>query len=351
MLIPRTVTTTKTATETRTTTPPRPSSLRTAAESKGLLVGAAALTAPQLSMDYRYAEALSREFNFITPENAMKWGPIDGWGFGPADDIVDYAAAHQMKVKGHALIWAATLTPDERPGPSWVNDQLPADQFRQAVQDHIRSEVGHFKGRIYAWDVVNEAVDANGLRNTVFLKKLGENYIAEAFRLTHETDPDALLFYNDYGTEEVNDKSNRVYELVKGLLDKGVPIHGVGLQMHVNASSYPDSQSIAANVRRLAALGLKVNISEMDVRIRDLPGDLAGKLQVQQQVYHDIISACVKEPGFIGVTFWGITDVHSWINDAYINNQPLGPDKPLLFDENYQPKPAYYGAMNALLGK
>lgn len=330
---PTTATTTKTVTETTTASPPLVTSLRAAAESNGLLVGAAAGTPPQLSMDYQYADVLSREFNFLTPENAMKWGGIETNGFGLADGLVNFAAAHQMRVKGHTLIWQRSL-------PKWVNKEMSSDELNQAVQDHIRSEVGRFKGRVYAWDVVNEAVDPNGkgLQNTIFIEKLGEDYIAEAYRLAHETDPDALLFYNDYGAEGVNAKSDRVYDLVKGLLGKGVPIHGVGLQMHVKAWDYPNPQSIVANIRRLAALGLTVNISEMDVRIKDLPGDLSSKLQIQGKVYHDIISACVQEPGFIGVTFWGFTDAHSWISN----------DKPLLFDEDYHPKPAYWGVMQAL---
>jgi endo-1,4-beta-xylanase len=214
------------------------------------------------------------------------------------------------------------------------------------MQKHIREEVGHFKGKLYARDVVNETVeDRNGLRHTVFLDKLGEGYIAEAFRLAHETDPDALLIYNDSGAEGLSDRSEGVYDLVKKLLNDGVPIHGVGLQMHIQATSYPRPEDISANVRRLVALGLKVNISQMDVRIRGAPGTLAEKLEVQRRVYHDVIAACVKEKGFMGVTFWGFTDAHSWINES-----GQGPDYPLLFDENYQPKPAYWGVLDALQG-
>jgi GH35 family endo-1,4-beta-xylanase len=313
-------------------------SLRSDAESKGLLIGAAAR--PEGLADARYAETLAREYNFLTPEDAMKWKYIEDWGFGQADKLVDFAAAHQMKVKGHTLIWHMSL-------PSRINDMMSSDQLRQAVQDHIRSVVGHFKGRVYAWDVVNEAFNyyndgVNGwddrLRQSIFLQKLGPSYIADAFRLAHEVDPDALLFYNDYGIEAMCQKSDRVYDLVKGLLAQGVPIHGVGMQMHVDASNYPDPESVAANVRRFAALGLKVNISEMDVQISNLSGDLMTKLQVQRRVYHDIILACASEPGFIGVTFWGFTDAYTWIQA----------DRPLLFDGNYQPKPAYWGALEAL---
>ena len=140
----------------------------------------------------------------------------------------------------------------------------------------------------------------------------------------------------------MTEKSDLVYDLVKGLLAEDVPIHGVGLQMHVNTTNYPDPDSVAANVRRLWKLGLKVNISEMDVSLGDLQGDLASKLEIQRHIYHDIISACVKEPGFIGVTTWGFTDACSWLD------LPYGPDHPLVFDETYNPKPAHDGVRQAL---
>jgi len=126
---------------------------------------------------------------------------------------------------------------------------------------------------------------------------------------------------------------------------EGVPIHAVGLQMHINASEYPKPEDIGANVRRLAALGLRVCISEMDVQVKELPGTLAERLEAQRRVYHDVIAACVSEKGFMGVTFWGFTNAYSWVDEFF------GPDDPLLFDENYQPKPAYWGVMDALLGK
>ena len=321
-------------------------SLRVAADSRGLLLGAAA--SPEFLEDVRYANTLAREFNFLSIENATKWGPVhpapDFWNFDPADTLVKFASDHQMKVKGHAVIW------DKMQMPSWVNSQMSSEELRQAMQEHIHTLVGRYKGRVYAWDVVNEAVDdTEGLRKGLFLEKLGEEYIADAFALAHEADPDALLFYNDYNAEAAagwrKGKSDRVYALVKKLLANGVPIHGVGLQMHITATNYPRPEDVAANVRRLVALGLKVNIGEMDIQIKDLTGDLPKRFQVQRQVYHDMITACLREPGFIAVTFWGFTDAHSWIDTFF------GADDPLLFDENYQPKPAYWGVMEALLDR
>jgi endo-1,4-beta-xylanase len=319
----------------------RQASLRTAGKAAGLLVGAA--TFPAALQEERYAKALAREFNFITPENEMKWEAIhpepDKWNFGPADTLVKFAQKHGMKVKGHCLVWHAAL-------PKWVNAQMTPEELRGAVRKHILGEVGHYKGKVYAWDVVNEAVDdKEGLRKSLFFDKLGEGYIAEVFRLAHEADPKALLIYNEYGAEGLGGKSDRVYELVKKLKADGVPIGGVGLQMHISAKGYPKPADIAANVQRLAALGLKVNISEMDVRIREVKGELSERLELQRKVYNDVIAACIQEKGFMGVTFWGFTDAHSWVDHYF------GADDPLLFDEGYKPKPAYEGVMDVLSSK
>ena len=197
-----------------------------------------------------------------------------------------------------------------------------------------------------AGDVVNEAIDdaRPGLQSTVFSRGLGPDYVAEAFRLARQTDPEAQLVYNDYGGEGLNRKSNDVYNLVRDLKQRGL-VDGVGLQMHVSATGLPALADVAANIRRLAALGLQVNISEMDVRVRDVPGDSAAKLERQRQVYRDIVAVCVAEPRCEAVTFWGFTDAHSWIDGRF------GADDPLLFDEQYRAKPAFFGVQDAFLGR
>ena len=312
--------------------------LRVAAQAAGKLVGAAV---PSSALaDGRYAGVLGRHFNYLTAEYEMKWDPIErsrgNNDFGAGDAIVSYGQANGMQIKGHALIWHQAV-------PGWVGGLSAAD-LRVAFENHIRSVAEHYRGRVRAWDVVNEAIADNGsgLRDTVFRQKLGDQYIADAFRLAKQADPQALLFYNDYGGEGLNQKSDRIYDLVQGLRAQGVPIDGVGLQMHITATSPPSDASIAANMRRLANLGLLVNISEMDVRIRDLPGTLQARLDVQKSVYHSVVAVCVAEPRCDGVTFWGFTDAHSWIDAQF------GADDPLLFDEQYAAKPAYYGVLDAL---
>ena len=311
--------------------------LRDSAAAMGKLVG----TAVQSSFlgDSRYTGVFTRHFNYVTAEYEMKWDPIERAqgveSFSGGDAIVAFAAAQGMQVKGHALVWHGSV-------PAWANTLAPA-AFRTAFENHIRSVASHYRGRLLAWDVVNEAVadDGSGLRDTVFRQKLGDTYIADAFRLARDADPQALLFYNDYSGEGLGAKSNRIYDLVKSLLAQGVPIDGVGLQMHVTATNPPPDASIASNMRRLADLGLLVNISEMDVRLRDVPGTQQTKLDVQKSVYHSIVGLCVAEPRCHAVTFWGFTDAHSWIDAQF------GADDPLLFDEQYAAKPAFFGVLDA----
>ena len=312
--------------------------LRLAAQASGKLVGTAVPS--NLLSDARYRGVLGRHFNYLTAEYEMKWDALERTrgsnDFSAGDAIVSYGQANGMQIKGHALIWHGSV-------PAWVG-ALSASDLRAAFENHIRSVAEHYRGQVRAWDVVNEAiaVDGSGLRDTVFRQKLGDQYIADAFRLARQADPQALLFYNDYGGEGLNQKSDRIYDLVQGLRAQGVPIDGVGLQMHITASNPPSNASIAANMSRLAGLGLSVNISEMDVRIRAVPGDLPTRLEVQRREYRDLVGLCVAEPACHAVTFWGFTDRYSWIDSFF------GPDDPLPFDESYAAKPAFFGVQEAL---
>jgi endo-1,4-beta-xylanase len=318
--------------------PPGPSPLRADAAAAGRWIGTAIES--RLLGEAAYAQTLSRHFDYVTAEWEMKWDPTERqpgiFDFAGADAILAFAESHGMRTKGHALLWHRAL-------PAWV-EPLPPAALRSAIEDHIRVVVGRYRGRIVAWDVVNEAVadDRPGLRDTVFLRKLGEGYLDLAFRAAREADPDALLVYNDYGAEGRGQKSDEVYALVRRLRERGVPVGGVGLQMHVAAQSRPSSGEIASNMRRLAELGLVVNVSEMDVRIRSVPGDTTTRLDVQRREYEDIVGVCVAEPRCHAVTFWGFTDRYSWIDSFF------GPDDPLLFDESYAAKPAFFGVQDAL---
>ena len=287
----------------------------------------------------QYEAIAGREFNYITAEYEMKWNthePGPGvFDFRAGDAIVGYAASRNQRVKGHTFIWHGAT-------PGWVNGLSPAD-FRLAFDRHIRTVAGHYRGRIHAWDVVNEAIadDGMSLRDTIFRQKLGDGYIADAFRIAREADPQARLFYNDYGGEGLSAKANRIYDLVRDLIAQGVPIDGVGLQMHVSATNRPPGASIASNIRRLADLGLTVHISEMDVRINNVPGAQPARLEAQKTAYNEIVRVCLGEPRCEAITFWGFTDAHTWISG----------DMPLLFDAQYAVKPAYTGVLDALRGR
>lgn len=316
--------------------------LRGAACESDRLVGTA-VQSGALANDAAYKQLLAAEFNYVTPENEMKWGslqPADGqnWNFGPADAIVAAARANRQDIKGHTLVWHSQL-------PAWVNDSLSARDLRRAIDRNIEKVVGRYRGVVDAWDVVNEALADDGtLRDSVFSRKLGEDFIADAFEKAHDVDRKAKLYYNDYGVEIPNAKSDAMYKLVKKLKRKGVPIDGVGFQMHIDATRPPTEAQLRANFERFDDLGLSINVSELDVQVRNVIGTRAYKLALQKQIYHRVVWACLKTPGCDAITTWGFTDRYSWIDSTF------GADDPLQFDDALQRKPAYYGMIDGFTG-
>ncbi len=325
---------------TPTAVPDDGSRLIEAAAAAGRLVGAAVFSSA-LASEPAYRDTLAAHFNYVTAEWEMKWEEVQAAGPGAydyagADAIIAFAQQYGMKVKGHALVWHGAM-------PAWTKSVSDAE-LGPFIQEYVRTVAARFRGQVIAWDVVNEAVadDGGGLRDTPILRALGPDYVAHCFRLARAADPEALLIYNDYSAEGLGPKSDRVYELVRDLKQRGVPIDGVGLQMHISAAGFPSPADMITNMRRLADLGLLVNISEMDVRVRDVPGSAGVKLERQRAVYHDVVAACMAVPQCHAVTLWGFTDKHSWVDGFF------GTDDPLLFDELYRKKPAYYGMRDAL---
>lgn len=316
-----------------------------AAARSGRLAGAAVAYGPLMN-DENYRNTLAAEFNYITPENETKWGvlqPTDDprvWDYSQADAIYAFAQEHDMKVKGHTLIWHSQA-------PSFIHDGLSKAQLSVLMTAHILRTGLHYRQQTYAWDVVNEAVadDGSGLRESVFSDKLGENFIKQSFILARAaTHRDTKLHYNDYNILSLNDKSDAVYELMQRMRQRNIPVHGVGFQGHVDARFAPGFDEMVENFNRFGQLGLSVNISELDVRVAGIAGDRARKLAVQKQVYQRIAAACMAADNCEAITTWGFTDAHSWVD------QQFGSDDPLLFDENYQRKPAYYGLVHGFLG-
>jgi endo-1,4-beta-xylanase len=317
-------------------------SLRALAEARGIRIGSA-VDVNALRNETQYAQTLRQQFNTVTPETAMKMEVIhparNQYNFSNADYLVQFAQANNMQVHGHTLVWYKQL-------PGWLtNGGFSRDELMAILRDHIKTVVGRYRGKIEVWDVVNEAVDENGsLRNNIWLQTIGPEYIDYAFQWAHEADPDALLLYNDYDTEGLGPKSDAVYNLVQGLVARGIPIHGVGFQMHTSIGRPPNISDVTANMRRLAALHLQIQITEMDVQIQDGQGSPAQRFEQQARIYAEVARACLATPACTALITWGFTDQHSWI-PGYTGHA----DAPLPFDTAYRPKPAYQALLLALL--
>jgi endo-1,4-beta-xylanase len=316
-------------------THPSKNALRSLAQKQGIQFGVA-VNVKALSNDPSYRALLAQEFKWMTPENAMKFKAIhskrDRYDFTEADTLVEFAQQHQMQVRGHTLVWHKSL-------PNWLEDgQWTREELMDIMREHINNVMGHYRGQLVAWDVVNEAIsdDQSSRRKTIWQEIIGPDYIEMAFRWAHEADPNVPLFYNDYNGEELGAKSDAIYDLVKDLQERGVSINGVGLQMHVGIKNPPDPQQVAANIKRLNDLGLEVQITEMDVKIGDGTGTREERLAAQAKVYQDMMQVCLDAENCTAFLLWGVTDRYSWIPRLF--NKP---DAPLIFDESGQPKPAY----------
>jgi endo-1,4-beta-xylanase len=310
--------------------------LRVLAKAKGLEIGTA-VRGDQARKNRAYRQTIAAQFSSVTPENEMKWEAVEPaqgrFEFGRADDIVDRAREAKQKVRGHTLVWHFQL-------PGWVRTLGPRD-LEAAMREHIRRVVNHYKGEVGVWDVVNEPVsDRGGLRPSVFARRLGEGFIALAFRLAHQADPDAKLYLNEIGAEGINAKSNRLYEIVSALRREGVPIDGVGFQVHANLAGVP--ADFVANMQRFAALGVDLAITEADVGLTLPPS--AQDLERQAQIYEQIVGACLTVK-CRSLTFWGFTDGRSWISETQ-----AGMGAATLLDASLAPKPAFAAVQRALGG-
>jgi endo-1,4-beta-xylanase len=311
--------------------------LRDLAAAKGKVMGTA-VTGSKLTGTY--GDLAGAQFNSLTPGNAMKWGSVEptrgSYNWAEADQIVNFAEAHGQQVRGHTLVWHSQ-------NPSWLtNGTWTAAQLGQLMNDHIATEVGRYKGRLAAWDVVNEPFNEDGTyRQTLWYNGLGTGYIAQALTAARAADPAAKLYINDYNVEGVNAKSTALYNLVKSLKEQGVPIDGVGLQAHLIVGQVPST--LQQNIQRFADLGVDVAITELDIRMA-LPSD-STKLAQQAADYKAVMNACVAVARCAGVTVWGFTDSDSWIPSTFPGEGAATP-----YDENYAPKPAYHAIAEALGG-
>ncbi|WP_421941278.1 endo-1,4-beta-xylanase [Pedobacter sp.] len=305
------------------------------------------------------ARLIRHQFNSITAENAMKMGnlqPFEGkFYWKNADSIVNFAQQNGIKVRGHNLCWHEQT-------PNWifkgkVGGEVTKAILLQRLKTHITTVVNRYKGKIYAWDVVNEAIDDNpnnDLRNSRWYQICGEDYILKAFEYAHAADPDAQLFYNDYNTERP-EKRERIYRLLKRLKDKGVPIHGIGLQAHWSLQE-PTEDELVSAIKRYASLGLKIQFTELDISIypweknrrerkANETDQFTTELEQKQLKQYAMVFKVFRsfKDVITNVTFWNISDRHSWLDEYPVMGRK---NYPLLFDQNLQPKKAYWEVIN-----
>lgn len=299
----------------------------------------------------------AQEFNFVTPENEMKWESVErsegNFSFGSADNIVNWAQQNNMKIKGHALVWHNQL-------PDWVKQINNRDRLLSVMKRHIETVMGRWGNKLHSWDVVNEAISTDSdvgsgnakMRVSVFSNLLGEDFIPTAFKMAREyADKNNMksmkLYYNDYSIDADNDKSRFLRKKIKDWLAAGAPIDGIGFQMHIGPpNNIPTVQAVKDNMDYYASLGLEVLISEWDI---NLCGNRVTSAQ-QTEFYHGITEVCVNNPKCTAITFWGVNDQNSWLN-SFNGSQCNGSNsQSLLFSDGKQ-KPVYTQVLNGLNGK
>jgi endo-1,4-beta-xylanase len=318
--------------------PAGPPTLRALAAARGIQLGTA-VAAYHLAGDRVYARLAGAQFSSATPEDEMKWARVEPqrgrFDWSAADAVVAFARAHGQRVRGHNLVSHSEQL------PGWLAaGALTAGQLDQLLRAHVATEVGRYRGRVAAWDVVNEPLDQDGsLRASIWQRAIGPGYIAEALRAARRADPGAALFLNDYDIEGVGAKSTAMLGLVRSLKAEGVPIDGVGFEGHLVVGQVPPS--LRDNIARFVALGVRVEITELDVRL-PLPATDA-QLARQASDYGTVVADCLDVAGCTAVTVWEFSDRYSWVPAMY-----PGWGAADLYDQGLGPKPAYAAAALAL---
>ncbi|GEM_PF-256472 len=325
--------------------PPQGTSLYQLAAAKGLTLG----TCVNSQWFYgqtgsTYENILKSEFGMVVAENEMKVDAIEpsqnSFNFSNGDKLVNFAQSNNMKVRGHTLVWHAQI-------PSWMqNWNGSRDGLIAAMNNHITKTMEHYKGKVAEWDVVNEACDdsGNGLRRSVWTNKIGNDFIDIAFQTARKADPDALLFYNDYNIEDMGAKSNTAFNMIKSMKERGIPIDGVGFQCHfINGMSSSQFAAIEQNIKRYAAIGVQVSITELDIRMNDSESQSSG-FQTQANNYKSLMEICLRNDNVKTFVFWGFTDKYSWIPGTF-----PGTGRGLIYDSNLNPKPAYDALKQVLM--
>lgn len=331
------------------------------------LIGAALSARIIKQQDPALIALVNKEFNSITPENCMKWGELynenGSWKWQDADAFVDFGSKHNLHMVGHTLGWHSQI-----PDSVFKNKEgnyISKAELEKKQQAHISTIVERYKGKLAAWDVVNEAVgDDNKMRESHWYKIMGDDFLVNAFNLTHEVDPKAHLMYNDYNNERP-EKRQATVDMIKRLQQRGTPIHGVGMQAHIGLET--NMQDFEDSILAYSALGLKVHLTELDIDVLpsvwNLPvaeistrfdytperdpytKGLPKKIETQlAKTYESLFKILIKHRDKVDrVTFWGVSDDASWLNDFPIKGRT---NYPLLFDRQHAPKSAYFRLMD-----
>jgi endo-1,4-beta-xylanase len=295
--------------------------------------------------DREYRKILGRQFSSVSPENQMKWEFVhperDRYDFEAADAIVRFAERHGQVVRGHTLLWHSQ-------NPQWLEQGgFSKEELRAILREHVTTVVGRYAGRIQQWDVANEIFDDRGnlrTQDNVWIRELGPGIIADTFRWAHEADPKAKLFFNDYGVESVNAKSDAYYALTQNLIRQGVPVHGFSVQAHLS-TRYGFPEDLEKNLRRFDALRLETAVTELDVRMdlpdTGLPTDAQQKRQADY--YQRALSACLAVKDCNSFTIWGFTDKYSWVPVFF-----QGEGSATVMTDDFGRKPAFHALRSTL---
>ncbi len=306
---------------------------------------------PKLLGEKPYSDILSTQFNFALLDNQPNWHFTDAdlrpsrtqYNFEKIDEVMAYAEQHNMPVQAHHYIWG-----EEKWLPEWLlKGNFSREELDVIMQDHIQTVGAKYSGRIREWTVVNEAFTRGqhlyGLRDWWADATGGQAYIDKSFQWARQADPKSKLILNDFGNESINTVSDSMYDYVKSAKARGIPIDGIGMQMHIDGTHPPLKDEVITNMRRFGELGVDVYVTELDVNMNDVKAPNEDKDKIQGDIYYDMLRACIESNVCHSFAILGITDKETWYSYMGVPDS-----RPLPFDKNYQPKPAFLGLRRAL---
>lgn len=301
--------------------------------------------------DKPYTDILTSQFNFVLADNTPNWYFTDGglrptqntYNWKQMDEVVSFAEKNKQPIEAHHYVWG-----EQKWLPDWLkNGKFSQQELMSILQDHIMTVGKRYEGRIAQWSVVNEAFTRQehlfGLNDWWADNTGGQAYIDQSFIWARQADPHSKLLLNDFNNESINDTSNAMYDYIKAAKQRGVPIDGIGIQMHIDGTHPPVKDEVISNMKRFADLGVGVYVTEFDINMNDVKANSADKDKIQENIYYEMMRACIESKVCHSFAYLGITDAETWYNHIGLKDP-----RPLMFDEKYRPKPAYYGTRTAL---